>query len=87
MHRNYHSLFCFNHLGDLEWVLLRYGNVASDDNWRSVLKPVVTCYRHLEISKCFRGDAAFAIPQLYSSREGEDYWYAIRLKSNAVLER
>ena len=83
----YHPLFCFNHLGDLERVLLRNGNAASADHWRAMLEPVVARYRHLEISKYFRGDAAFAIPELYSFLEEEDYGYAIRLKSNAVLER
>ena len=66
----YHPLFCFNHLGDLERVLLRNGNVASADNWRSVLEPVVARYRDLKISKYFRGDAAFAIPELYSFLDG-----------------
>ena len=37
----YHPIFCFNHLGDLERALLRNGNVASADDWRSVLEPVV----------------------------------------------
>jgi len=83
----YHPLFCFNHLGDLERVLLRNGNVASADNRRSVLEPVIARYRNLDISKYFRGNAAFAIPELYSFLEDEDYGYAIRLKSNAVLER
>jgi hypothetical protein len=83
----YHPLFCFNHLGDLERVLLRNGNVASADDWRSVLEPVVARYRDLDIAKYFRGDAAFAIPELYTFLETESYFYAIRLKSNAVLER
>ena len=83
----YHPMFCFNHLGDLERVLLRNGNVASADDWRSVLEPVVARYRDLDIRKYFRGDAAFAIPELYSFLEAERYLYAIRLKSNAVLER
>jgi hypothetical protein len=83
----YHPIFCFNHLGDLERALLRHGNVASADEWREVLEPVVARYRDLDIRKYFRGDAAFAIPELYSFLEGETYGYAIRLKSNAVLER
>ena len=83
----YHPRFCFNHLADLERVLLRDGNSASADHWRSMLEPVVARCRHLEISKYFRGDAAFAIPELYSFLEDEDYEYAIRLKWNAVLER
>jgi hypothetical protein len=74
-------------LGDLERALLRNGNVASADDWRSVLEPVVVRYRDQDIRKFFRGDAAFAIPELYSFLEGENYGYAIRLKSNAVLER
>ncbi len=32
----YHPIFCFNHLGDLERVFLRNGNVASADEWRAV---------------------------------------------------
>ena len=83
----YHPIFCFNHLGDLERALLRNGNVASADDWRSVLEPVFARYRDLDISKYFRGDAAFAIPELYVFLEAERYLYAIRLKSNAVLER
>jgi hypothetical protein len=83
----YHPMFCFNHLGDLERALLRNGNVASADEWRAVLEPVVARYRDLDIRKYFRGDAAFAIPELYVFLEAERYRYAIRLKSNAVLER
>jgi len=83
----YHPIFCFNQLGDLERALLRHGNVASADEWRAVLEPVVARYRDLDIPKYFRGDAAFALPELYSFLEGETYGYAIRLKSNAVLER
>lgn len=44
-------------------------------------------YRHLDIPKFFRGDAAFAIPALYRVLEKADYRYAIRLNANAVLER
>ena len=33
----YHPLFCFNQFGDVERCLLRNGNVASADDWRSVL--------------------------------------------------
>lgn len=83
----YHPIFCFNHEGDLERALLRNGNVASADEWRLVLEPVVARYRDLNIRKYFRGDAAFAIPELYVFLEAERYGYTIRLKSNAVLER
>jgi hypothetical protein len=52
-----------------------------------VLEPVVTRYRTTTAKKFFRGDAAFAIPELYMFLEAEYYGYAIRLKSNSLLER
>ena len=83
----YHPLFLFNQWGDLERVLLRRGNHASAKFWRRVLLPVIERYRHWDIPKFFRGDAAFANPALYRLLEEEGYRYAIRLKANAVLER
>jgi hypothetical protein len=83
----YHPLFLFNQLGDLERCMLRRGNHASAKFWRRVLLPVIERYRHLNIPKFFRGDAAFAIPALYRVLENEEYHYAIRLKANAILER
>ena len=83
----YHPLFIFNQDGDVEYARLRPGNVASADDWRSVLEPVIERYRGNNIPKFFRGDAAFAIPQLYELLEAEGYRYAIRLKANPILER
>jgi len=83
----YHPLFLFNQFGDLERAMLRRGNHASAKFWRRVLLPVIERYRHLDIPKFFRGDAAFANPALYRLLEEEDYRYVIRLKANAVLER
>jgi hypothetical protein len=83
----YHPLFCFNQFGDVERALLRNGNVHSAEDWRSVLEPVVARYRLLGIKKFFRGDAAFANPELYPFLEAEDYFYAIRLPANDVLYR
>jgi len=83
----YHPLFLFNQFGDLEYAMLRRGNKASAKYWRRVLLPVIERYRHLNIPKFFRGDAAFADPALYCLLEKEGYRYAIRLKANAVLER
>ena len=83
----YHPLFLFNQFGDLEWAMLRRGNQASAKFWRRVLLPVIDRYRHVDIPKFFRGDAAFANPALYRVLEKEGYLYAIRLKANAVLER
>jgi hypothetical protein len=83
----YHPLFLFNQDGDLERAMLRRGNHASAKFWRRVLLPVIARYRHLDIPKFFRGDAAFANPALYRVLEKEGYLYTIRLKANAVLER
>ena len=52
-----------------------------------MLQPVIARYRELKHRLYFRGDAAFASPKLYELLEAEGYWYAIRLKANAVLER
>ena len=81
----YHPLFVFNQDGDVEQARLRNGNVHSADDWRSVLKPVIARYRDQPQKKYFRGDAAFAIPELYELLEAEGYGYVIRLKGNAVL--
>src|SRR6516165_6350550 len=83
----YHPLFLFNQFGDLERVMLRRGNLGSAKYWRRVLLPVIERYRGLDIPKFFRGDAAFAGPKLLRLLEQEDFRYAIRIKSNAVLER
>ena len=81
----YHPLFCFNQFGDLERALLREGNVASADDWLSVLDPVVGRYRLLDIRRFFRADAAFARPEVYEYLELERFLYAIRLPANEVL--
>jgi hypothetical protein len=83
----YHPLFLFNQFGDLERVLLRRGNHASAKYWRRVLLPVIERYRDRDIPKFFRGDAAFAGPKLLRLLEQQAFRYAIRIKSDAVLER
>ncbi len=50
-------------------------------------EPVLDRYRDTDVPKFFRGDAAFAIPELYDVLEAEGYEYVIRLKANQVLER
>ena len=82
----YHPLFVFNQFGDLERCALRSGNVHSADDWRSVLEPVVARYRDKAMRRFFRGDAAFALPDLYDFLEAEGYKYTIRLKANAILQ-
>jgi Transposase DDE domain group 1 len=82
----YHPLFVFNQFGDLERCLLRPGNVHSADAWRSVLEPVIARYRERGLDLYFRGDAAFAKPELYELLEAEGISYAIRLPANPVLQ-
>jgi DDE family transposase len=82
----YHPLFVFNQLGDVERCALRPGNVHSADSWRTVLEPVVARYRGTVKRLYFRGDAAFAIPEIYEFLEGEGMGYTIRLPANRVLQ-
>ena len=82
----YHPLFVFNQFGDLERCALRPGNVHSADGWREVLEPVVARYRHKMQRRYFRGDAAFANPEIYELLEAEGYKYTIRLPANSVLQ-
>ena len=82
----YHPSFVFNQLGDLERCALRSGNVHSAASWREVLEPVVARYRGTGKRCCFRGDAAFANPEIYEFLEAEGMGYAIRLLANRVLQ-
>jgi Transposase DDE domain group 1 len=82
----YHPLFVFNQLGDVERCALRPGNVHSADGWRVVLEPVVARYRDTVKRLYFRGDAAFANPEIYEFLEAEGMAYAIRLPANSILQ-
>ena len=82
----YHPLFVFNQFGHLERCALRPGNVHSADGWKDVLKSAMARYADRHLMRFFRGDAAFAIPDLYGMLEAESYFYAIRLRTNRVLQ-
>ena len=82
----YHPLFVFNQDGDLERCALRPGNVHSAHGWREVLDPVVARYRGQALRRLLRGDAAFALPDVYEYLEAEGFRYAIRLPANQVLQ-
>ena len=58
----------------------------SAHEWRDVLEPVVARYRNRTLRRYFRGDAAFASPEVYEFLEAEDFSYAIRLPTNKVLQ-
>src|SRR6202165_4310198 len=82
----YHPLFVFNQLGDVERCALRPGNVHSAVGGRAVREPVIARYRGIVKRLSFRGDAAFANPEIYEFLEAEGMGYAIRLPANRGLQ-
>src|SRR4249920_2609023 len=82
----YHPLFVFNQFGDVERCVLRPGNVHSADGWRAMLEPVIARYRGSVKRLYFRGDAAFANPEMYEYLEAEGIGYTIRLPAYRVLQ-
>ena len=71
-HSCYHPLFVFNQHGGLERCSRRPGEVHSADNWRAVLDPVLKRYRWTGLwRKYLRGDASFAIPELFDYLEAK----------------
>jgi hypothetical protein len=83
----FHPLFWFNQFGDCEGAVLRPGNVHSADGWQEFIEPIVEGYLREPVRLLFRGDAAFAKPELYEYLEARSIGYAIRLPANQVLER
>jgi hypothetical protein len=47
---------------------------------------VVARYCDKALRRYFRGDAAFALPEVYEFLEAADFMYAIRLPANRVLQ-
>ena len=83
--RCYHPLFVFNQFGDCEGAVLRPGNVHSADGWRNLLEPIVDRYEGMNRKLYFRGDAAFASPDVYEYLEDRGIRYAMRIKANNRL--
>lgn len=81
----YHPLFIFNQAGDCEAATLRPGNVHSAKGWRELLEPVVDRYADTGKKLYFRGDAAFASPEVYEFLEEKGILYAIRISGNQNL--
>ena len=44
-------------------------------------------YRNKSLERFFRGDAAFANPEMYEFLETEHFFYAIRVKGNNLLHQ
>ena len=83
----YHPLLLFNGEGDCLAVKLRPGNVHSAEGWEELLLPEIDRQQAQGKEVAFRGDAAFAKPELYESVEEREAKYAIRLPANDNLER
>jgi len=66
----------------------RHGAPAAtaEDHRARLLEPVVTRYQDSGKRLYFRGDAAFANPEMYEFLEAERIGYTIRLPSNSVLQ-
>lgn len=82
----YHPLLLFNREGDCLAAQLRPGNVHSADGWEELLLPEIKRQQALNKEVVFRGDAAFAKPELYEALEERDVQYAIRLPANNNLQ-
>ena len=82
----YHPLFTFNQDMMLERCSLRPGNDHSANNWKDDIDPIFDRYSKRGITPAFRGDAAFAKPELYTYLEEANSEYAIRLPFNKVLQ-
>jgi hypothetical protein len=83
----YHPLLLFNREGDCLAAKLRPGNVHSADGWEELLLPEIDRQQAQGKEVAFRGDAAFAKPEVYESVEERAAKYAIRLPANDNLER
>jgi hypothetical protein len=83
----YHPLLLFNREGDCLAAKLRPGNVHSAEGWEELLLPEIERQQAQGKEVAFRGDAAFAKPELYEGLEEREVKYAIRLPANDNLQR
>jgi hypothetical protein len=83
----YHPLLLFNGEGDCSAVKLRPGNVASAEGWEELLPSEIERQGAQGREVAFRGDAAFARPEIYESLEARGARYSIRLPANPNPER
>ena len=82
----YHPLLLFNQHGDCLAAKLRPGNVHSAEDWDELLLPEIERQQAAGKQVTFRGDAAFAKPEIYESSEERGVHYAIRIPANKSLE-
>ena len=72
-----HPRLCFNPFGDCGGSMFRPGNVHSADRWKERLEPIVARYEKKKVRKYFRGDAAFAKPEIDEYLEEKGFLYAL----------
>ena len=82
----YHPLLLFNHHGDCLAAKLRPGNVHSAEDWDELLLPEIERQQAAGKLVAFRGDAAFAKPEVYEASEERGVQYAIRIPADRSLE-
>src|SRR5215470_142128 len=83
----FHPLLLFNEQGDCLAAKLRPGNVHSAEGWEELLLPEIERQQQVGKEVAFRGDAAFAGPEVYEALEERGVKYAIRIPANDSLER
>ena len=67
--------------------MLRPDNVHSANRWKELLGPLVRRYENKNVRKYFRGDTAFAKPEIYEYLESNGFLYAIRFPANDILKK
>ena len=82
----FHPLLLFNEEGDCLAAKLRPGNVHSAEGWEEMLLPEIERQQQMGKEVAFRGDAAFARPEVYEALEERSVKYAIRIPANDSLE-
>jgi hypothetical protein len=82
----FHPIFAFTGEGDALAGVLRPGKVHSADGTLDLIQPLVDRYRSRFQLFWFRGDAAFAKPEIYEYCESKRVTYFIRLPQNETLK-
>jgi hypothetical protein len=83
----YHPLLPFHSEGDCLAAKLGRGSVHSAEGWEEFLLPEIERQQLIGKEVAFRGDAAFAKPEIYEALEERGVKYAIRIPANDSLER
>ena len=83
----YYPLLLFNQHGDCLAAKLRPGNVDSAEDWEELLLPEIERQQNHGKEVAFRGDAAFAKPEIYEASEERGVKYTPRLPANENLRR